>query len=244
MPIYGLIGKKLSHSFSQQYFTGKFEKEGLAGHEFRLFELEDISEVKDLAKLEGLKGFNVTLPYKEMIIPFLAHMSDSAQKVGAVNVVKIVDGLMYGYNSDYYGFRTSLERWLPKVTKMNALVLGTGGASKAVSAALRDLSIPYALVSRNKNEEVLTYKDLTPAVLAKHKLIINTTPLGMSPNSNSFPELNYDVFDASYYLYDLVYNPGRTIFLKKGEQQKAQVKNGLEMLYLQADKAWETWEGA
>lgn len=241
MPIYGLIGKKLAHSFSKDYFTKKFKKEGLVDHEFRLFELGDITQVTELAKQDDLKGFNVTIPYKETIIPYLAQVSDSAQKVGAVNVVKIVDGQMHGHNSDYYGFKTSLEKWLPKEVDISALVLGTGGASKAVTAALEDLSIPYQLVSRTQSKGNLTYADLTGDRLLHHKLLVNTTPLGMAPEVDGYPELDYSKLDHSHYLYDLVYNPAQTVFLKKGEQRQAHIKNGLEMLHLQADRAWDIW---
>lgn len=241
MPIYGLIGKKLAHSFSKDYFTEKFKKEGLVDHEFRLFELGDITQVTELAKQDDLKGFNVTIPYKETIIPYLTQVSGSAQKVGAVNVVKIVDGQMHGHNSDYYGFKTSLEKWLPKEVDISALVLGTGGASKAVTAALEDLSIPYQLVSRTQSKGNLTYADLTEDQLLHHKLLVNTTPLGMAPEVDGYPELDYSKLDHSHYLYDLVYNPAQTVFLKKGEQRQAHIKNGLEMLYLQADRAWDIW---
>lgn len=241
MPIYGLIGKKLAHSFSKDYFTEKFEKEGLADYEFRLFELGDIEQVVELAKQDDLKGFNVTIPYKETIIPYLAHVASSAQKVGAVNVVKIVDGQMHGHNSDYYGFKTSLEKWLPKEQNISALVLGTGGASKAVTAALKDLSIPYQRVSRTPSTENITYTDVTEDQLSRHKLLVNTTPLGMAPAVDSFPKLDYSKLDHSHYLYDLVYNPVQTVFLKEGKQRQAHIKNGLEMLYLQADRAWDIW---
>ena len=241
MPIYGLIGKKLAHSFSKDYFTEKFKKEGLVDHEFRLFELGDITQVTELAKQDDLKGFNVTIPYKETIIPYLTQVSGSAQKVGAVNVVKIVDGQMHGHNSDYYGFKTSLEKWLPKEVDISALVLGTGGASKAVTAALEDLSIPYQLVSRTQSKGNLTYADLTEDQLLHHKLLVNTTPLGMAPEVDGYPELDYSKLDHSHYLYDLVYNPAQTVFLKKGEQRQAHIKNGLEMLHLQADRAWDIW---
>ena len=241
MPIYGLIGKKLAHSFSKDYFTKKFKKEGLVDHEFRLFELGDITQVTELAKQNDLKGFNITIPYKETIIPYLTQVSGSAQKVGAVNVVKIVDGQMHGHNSDYYGFKTSLEKWLPKEVDISALVLGTGGASKAVTAALEDLSIPYQLVSRTQSKGNLTYADLTEDRLLHHKLLVNTTPLGMAPEVDGYPELDYSKLDHSHYLYDLVYNPAQTVFLKKGEQRQAHIKNGLEMLHLQADRAWDIW---
>ncbi len=241
MPIYGLIGKKLAHSFSKDYFTKKFKKEGLVDHEFRLFELGDITQVTELAKQDDLKGFNVTIPYKETIIPYLTQVSGSAQKVGAVNVVKIVDGQMHGHNSDYYGFKTSLAKWLPKEVDISALVLGTGGASKAVTAALEDLSIPYQLVSRTQSKGNLTYADLTEDQLLHHKLLVNTTPLGMAPEVDGYPELDYSKLDHSHYLYDLVYNPAQTVFLKKGEQRQAHIKNGLEMLHLQADRAWDIW---
>ncbi|TRX48199.1 shikimate dehydrogenase [Fulvivirga sp. M361] len=241
MPIYGLIGKKLSHSFSKKFFTEKFQKEGLQDYRYELFELSEIGEVDELLKKGQLKGFNITIPYKKEIIPYLSHLDSSAKKVGAVNVVKIVEGQMHGYNSDYYGFKTSLENWLPAGQSFKALVLGTGGASKAVIATLNDMNICHTMVSRKKQAHTVTYDELTEDLIKNHRLIINTTPLGMSPDVESCPAIKYAALDTNHFLYDLVYNPTTTTFLDKGKKKGAFVKNGLEMLHLQADKSWEIW---
>lgn len=243
--LYGLIGKKLSHSFSKSYFTEKFKKEGLADSSYQLFELENIGQLDELiASYPDLKGLNVTIPYKEVVLPFLHKTDKTAQEIGAVNVIKVDKGRLYGYNSDYYGFRTSIVQWIKNPPhELKALVLGTGGASKAVMAALKDLSIPYQLVSRSADKGNLTYDQLQdhPNIIRDHKLIINTTPVGMHPNADTKPALDYEQVAASHYLYDLVYNPEKTKFLEMGEKQGAKIKNGLEMLHLQAEKSWELW---
>ncbi len=242
--LYGLIGFPLSHSFSGKYFDDKFKREGITDCEYRLFEIESIEKVRELFDREELRGFNVTIPYKHEIIPFLDELDHSAEKVGAVNVVKIFsDGRRKGYNSDYYGFRTSLENWLPSEREWQALVLGTGGAARAVWAVLDDLSIPFLKVSRHKAKGDITYEDLIKnhEIFKAYSLIINTTPLGMSPHTESRPQLPYDQLNADCYLFDLIYNPSITVFMTEGSKRGAKVKNGLEMLELQAEKSWEIW---
>ena len=245
MRLYGLIGYPLSHSFSKKYFSEKFEKEGISGASYELFELPDISGFEPLVKrLPDLCGLNVTIPHKQAIISYLNALDGSAQKVGAVNVIRLQGGVRTGYNSDYFGFKRSLEQWLPKEKSgLKALVLGTGGASKAVTAALNDLDIPFQLVSRTAGPQLLTYRSLQsqPEMLKEHQLIINTTPLGTAPNIDEAPPLDYHLLSSEHFLYDLVYNPAQTRFMLLGKSQGAQAKNGLEMLQLQAEKAWEIW---
>lgn len=243
MSLYGLIGKKLSHSFSKKYFTEKFEKENLQSCKYELFELASADELPQLISSKpDLAGLNVTIPYKEAVIPLLDEIHEKAREIGAVNVIKIRDGKLTGYNSDYFGFRESLVNWIGKA-EVKALVLGTGGASKAVIAALKDLDIPYQLVSRHASNEILSYTSLkqTPEMIRSHRLIINTTPLGMHPQTDATPDLDYSLLSNEHFLYDLVYNPEVTQFLSKGLGQGAKIKNGIEMLYLQAEKSWEIW---
>lgn len=243
MKIYGLIGYPLGHSFSKKYFTEKFAEMGIADtHAYELFELPDIQGFPQLiASQPGLSGLNVTIPHKQAVMPFLDGLDASATKVGAVNVIKLGEGgKLIGYNSDYYGFKTSLEGFLPAGKSLKALVLGNGGAAKAVVAALNDLSIPYKVVSRSKLADVLSYEDL-PAEIGNYQLIINSSPVGTYPKSDECPEIPYKLLTAEHYLYDLVYNPVQTLFLQKGEEQGAQTHNGLKMLHLQAEKAWEIW---
>lgn len=213
-------------------------------HEYQLFELSDIQELPQLLKNESnLKGLNVTIPYKQVVMPFLDGLDASAEKVGAVNVIKFIDdGRLIGYNSDYYGFKTSLEDFLSKgnVSSIKALVLGNGGAGKAVVAALKDLGIDYKTVSRTKSEESISYNEI-PALLADYQLIINCSPVGTYPKSEQCPDIPYESLNENYFLYDLVYNPLETLFLQKGKEQGAKIQNGLQMLHLQAEKAWEIW---
>lgn len=245
MRVFGLTGYPLSHSFSKKYFSEKFQREGIEDARYELFEIPDISGFPELFSSQlNLKGLNVTIPYKQQVLPFLDELDSSAQKVGAVNVIRKKDNKLIGYNSDYYGFRLSLEKWLgAKHSNISALVLGTGGASKAVIAALQDLKISYMLISRQQSEGVLTYEQLkqNPSLVKQHHLIINTSPVGMSPKTDQAPSLPYEHTGMDHYLYDLVYNPEETKFMQLGKEQGAQVKNGLEMLHLQAEKAWEIW---
>lgn len=239
---FGLIGFPLGHSFSKGYFKEKFKTLGLKDHSYDLFELSDLNEFEQLIKNEELVGLNVTIPYKQDVIPFLDSLDVSAEKVGAVNVIRFKDKKLTGYNTDYPAFKQSLKKWL-SITNIKALVLGTGGASKAVTAALDDLEIEYAQVSRIATIDALSYEQLffDPELIAEHQLIINTTPLGMAPNTDTCPDLPYNQLTSSHHLFDLVYNPELTLFLKKGEQTGCKTKNGLEMLHLQADLAWDIW---
>lgn len=245
MKEFGLIGKSLAHSFSQTYFTQKFESLGLDGdHRYELFELPTISELPALlAQRPELRGLNVTIPYKEQVWPYLSEISSAAARIGAVNVIDCTpDGRYVGHNTDYMGFRDSLRDFYPlRGAAARALVLGTGGSSKAVEAALRELGISYWLVSRNPLSSGLTYADLTPEVMAGHSLIINATPLGTFPQVDECPPISYAALTAQHYLYDLIYNPSETLFLRRGREAGAQTKNGFEMLCLQAEAAWQIW---
>lgn len=243
MKTYGLIGYRLSHSFSKKYFNEKFAKENITDCVYENFPLETIQEFTSLLQTTpDLKGCNVTIPYKEEIIPFLNELDPAAKEIGAVNVVKILpDGKLMGYNSDYFGFKTSLEKFIPANQSLRALILGTGGAAKAVAVALKDLGIPYQYVSRSAGKDVISYADMDEKLLQKYAIIINTSPLGMYPDVDSFPAIPYQFLTANHYLYDLVYNPEVTAFMRKGQQQGAHVVNGLEMLIGQAEKAWEIW---
>ncbi len=243
MNIYGLIGYPLSHSFSKKYFTEKFQQMGIADtHTYELFELADIQTFPQLiASQPDLCGLNVTIPHKQAVMPFLDGLDASAEKVGAVNVIKIGEGgKLIGYNSDYYGFKTSLEEFIPADVSLKALVLGNGGAAKAVVAALKDLSIPYKIVSRTKSADALGYEDLATEI-CNYQLIINSSPVGTYPKADACPDIPYEQLTSEHYLYDLVYNPVQTLFLQKGEEQGAKIHNGLKMLHLQAEKAWEIW---
>jgi shikimate dehydrogenase len=241
---FGLIGLKLEHSFSQTYFSQKFETLGLADHSYGLFELGSIKDLAGLLdKHPGLQGLNVTIPFKEQVWPYLDEVAPTAARIGAVNVIEFTaDGRRVGHNTDYIGFRESVRRFYPwRGEEAGALVLGTGGSSKAVEAALRELGIRYWLVSRNPLSHGLTYADLTPAIIAAHSLIINTTPLGTFPNMTECPPIPYQELTAGHYLYDLIYNPSETLFMAKGAEQGAQTKNGFEMLCLQAEESWRIW---
>ena len=244
----GLIGYPLSHSFSKKYFSNKFQEEGIKGYEYDLYPIENIEAFpKLLEDHPDLVGINVTIPYKEQVIPYLDAIHEEAHAIRAVNTIKIENGKLTGYNTDAYGFEKSVvdlltnngeEKLLPVD---QALVLGTGGASKAVLFILKKLNIHPQLVSRTKGKGDLTYQEIDSKILERAKLIVNTTPLGMSPKIESFPNLSYDKLTSKHFLYDLVYNPEKTVFLNKGEMQKAKTKNGLEMLILQAEKSWEIW---
>ncbi len=240
---YGLIGKKLGHSFSKRYFTQKFEREGIADVAYELYELPTISELPKLLQQEPeLVGLNVTVPYKETVIPYLDELDEAAARIGAVNTIKITHGKTKGYNTDYVGFKQSLAAFCPVDEVDKALVLGSGGASKAVCAALQNLGINYTILSRSPKPDQLTYEELTPELLQQYRLIVNTTPLGMHPHPETFPSLPYMALTPQHYLYDLVYNPEQTLFMQKGQETGAQTINGLEMLYGQAEAAWEIWQ--
>jgi len=241
---FGLIGATVSHSFSKSYFDEKFFREGLRDYHYDLYSLPNIDGLKNLLdENPELAGLNVTIPYKEQVIKFLSDIDSEARKIGAVNVIKIQKGKLTGYNTDSDAFYESLEKWFPSTKNPKALILGTGGSSKAVQQALKKMSISFELVSREKGKGQHTYesleKDGTP--ISNANLIINTSPLGMSPNTNTCPPIDYDLLTPDHYIYDLIYNPARTLFLQKAEMRNAHIKNGLEMLHIQAEKSWAIW---
>lgn len=240
--VFGLIGYPLSHSFSKKYFTEKFQKEAIKGTQYQNFEIENISLFKNLTQAKNLCGLNVTIPYKQEVIPYLDELHTTAQKIGAVNVIKLKEGKLIGYNSDYYGFINSLKKLINYPLKnKKALILGTGGASKAVKIALEDEDVSVQYVSRKKSKNTLSYSDLNKEIIENADIIINCSPLGMYPNIDSCPDIPYEYISGKHLLYDLVYNPEETLFMKKGKEKGAVVSNGLEMLILQAEKAWEIW---
>ncbi|WP_192823200.1 shikimate dehydrogenase [Rufibacter sp. LB8] len=240
--VYGLVGQKLNHSFSQSYFTEKFRSEGITNSVYQLFELESILDFpKLIAAQPNLKGLNVTIPYKETIIPFLDGLESAAARIGAVNVVKFEDGKLIGHNSDYQGFMQSLQNFYHCYSQSQALILGTGGAAKAVQAALEYLNISYRTVSRTRQGDNLTYEDLTQSLMSSVSLIINASPVGTFPKAEEAPQIPYELLSSHHYLFDLVYNPAETLFLKKGKAMGAKTINGFEMLCLQAEVAWQIW---
>ena len=249
MHIYGLIGYPLGHSFSKGYFTEKFSTMELSDtHVYEKFELENINDFPALLKSQGLnlKGLNITIPHKQNIIPFLDSVDEAALKIGAVNTIKIMeDGSIKGFNTDYWGFRWTLEKWssFQEVKPKKALVLGKGGAAKAIIQVLQDLGLETQYVSRRKEEDTITYQELTEEIIKEHLFIINTTPLGMFPKIDTFPEIPYQLLTSKHLLYDIVYNPLETMFLRKGlENGVKDIHYGLEMLHGQAEKAWEIWQ--
>ncbi len=244
MDKYGLLGYPLGHSFSKNYFNEKFKAENIHA-EYVNFEIANIKELKNVLKENPqLRGLNVTLPYKSQVIPLLDEMDEDARLIGAVNVIKFTKGLfgkkLKGYNSDIIGFKQSIEPLLNQ-SHRKALILGTGGASKAVFHGLKQLGIASTLVSRTQREFCITYDEITPKTMEQYTVIVNTTPVGMFPNINTCPDIPYDLLTPNHLLYDLLYNPDETLFMKKGKEKGAVVKNGLEMLLLQAFAAWEIW---
>lgn len=242
--VFGLIGAAVSHSFSKSYFDEKFFREGLRDYHYELFPLANIKEIEKLIKdTKGLSGLNVTIPYKEQVIKYLDEVDGFAKKIGAVNVIKIKDGKRIGFNTDSDAFFETVDKWLPKDKNLKALILGTGGSSKAVQEALKKLNVGYKLVSREKKKGDFTYEDLekNPSTIEESLLIINTTPLGMSPKTETMPPIDFEHIGADHYVYDLIYNPARTMFLQKAEMCNAKIKNGLEMLHIQAEKSWTIW---
>ncbi len=241
---FGLIGYPLSHSFSKKYFTEKFEKEGIQNAQYELYPLSTIEEFPQLLKDNPeLVGLNVTIPYKEQIIPFLDEIDEKAKAIGAVNTIKIIDGKLKGFNTDYHGFNDSLIKFFgSRPLPEKAIILGTGGASKAVITALEVLNIECQIVSRSPLKGQINYSDLVQnSTLSTHHLVINTTPLGTFPETEKLPDITYEQLTPDHSLYDLVYNPLITAFMQKGIDANCWVKNGLEMLHGQAEKAWEIW---
>ena len=241
---FGLIGATVSHSFSKSFFDEKFFREGLRDYHYDLYPLQTVDElIKLLSDNPELCGLNVTVPYKEKVLKFLTDIDANAKKIGAVNVIKIQNGILKGFNTDSDAFYETLEKWFPKIENAKALVLGTGGSSKAVRQALNKLKISFKTVSREKSSGDYTYEELekNDNPITEAALIINTTPLGMTPDTNSIPPIKCELLSSHHYVYDLIYNPARTVFLQKAEMQGATIKNGLEMLHIQAEKAWAIW---
>ncbi len=243
MKKFGLIGFPLSHSFSKKYFSEKFTKENIQGVEYESYPLEDITALSSLLLREPmLAGLNVTIPYKEKVIPYLDELSDEVKQIGACNCIAIQGSKLKGYNTDVVGFEKSLKKKL-KTHHQQALVLGTGGAAKAVHYVLAEKGISFLKISRSPGDDQLAYESLTKEIIESHQLIVNTTPLGMYPDVNSFPPIPYEHLGNQHYLFDLVYNPGKTIFLLRGEERGAEIENGADMLIDQAEASWDIWMG-
>jgi shikimate dehydrogenase len=240
MKLFGLIGYPLGHSFSKKYFTEKFEKQALHCR-FENFAIEDINLLPDIIKQNPcLHGLCVTIPYKEKMLAYLDEMSPEVKAIGACNCIKIQNKKLYGYNTDAIGFEQSLkQKLLPQHT--SALILGTGGAAKAIEYILKKLGIAYSLVSRTAKENMLTYQALTKDLISKTYLIINASPAGTFPNNNTFPPIPYEGITDKHFLFDLVYNPEKTIFLERGEEKGAAIQNGFDMLINQAEENWRIW---
>jgi shikimate dehydrogenase len=240
---YGLLGRDISYSFSKGYFTDFFQKEGLDHCSYETFDLRNINDLETILKeYPDLHGLNVTIPYKEAIIPFLHSLDPEAAAIGAVNTIKFTKTGLIGYNTDGYGFQRSMEPFLAKKSHKHALILGTGGASKAIKYTLQQLGITAQFVSRSEEKGQWTYEMLGKEQIAKHTLIINCTPVGTFPRINDKPAIPYTYLGKDHLLYDLVYNPEKTAFLQEGEDRGASICNGLSMLGYQAQKAWEIWQ--
>lgn len=238
---FGLIGKTLKHSFSKNYFERKFADEGITNCRYDNFELNSINDLpRLLLSNPDIEGLNVTIPYKEECLPFLNYRDEMVKAIGASNCIKIKGGKLFGYNTDAIAFRLSLEPFL-KAKKVSALVLGSGGASKAICYALKELGIQFSVVSRQKKTGQLDYKDLDFRMIQEHRLIINTTPLGMFPDIDSAPDIAYEAISNGHILYDLTYNPEKTRFLLQGQERGASIINGYSMLVLQAEESWRIW---
>jgi shikimate dehydrogenase len=236
MKTFGLIGKSLSHSFSSSYFNEKFFKEKITNTKYLNFELSDISEFPQLIKKQNLSGINITIPYKESIIPFLDELSENAKRIGSVNTVQISNGKLIGHNTDIIGFKQSITPLL--AGRNTALILGDGGAAKAVKFVFNQLNISHKTINRNSSFD---YSDITRELIGYNTIIINTTPIGMMPKIKNYPQIPYELLTEEHLLFDLIYNPKETLFLKYGRANKACTKNGLEMLQIQAETSWNIW---
>jgi len=236
MKTFGLIGKSLSHSFSSSYFNEKFFKEKITNTKYLNFELNDISEFPQLIKKQNLSGINVTLPYKESIIPFLDELSENAKRIGSVNTIEISNGKFIGHNTDVIGFKQSITPLL--AGRNTALILGDGGAAKAVKFVFNQLNISHKTINRNSSFD---YSDITSQLIGFNTIIINTTPLGMIPEIKNYPQIPYELLTDKHLLFDLIYNPKETLFLRYGRANNACTKNGLEMLQIQAETSWNIW---
>jgi len=240
MKTYGLIGKNIDYSFSRNYFNTKFKNENIENSNYVNFDIQDLSEIKTIFEKEHF-GYNVTIPYKESIIPFLDKLDKDTKEIGAVNTIKVhKDGSLEGFNTDYYGFMKSIKPYLKKHHK-KALILGTGGASKAVAFALKKMNIEFKFVSRNPKANQLSYESLTEMHFNEAHIIINTTPIGTFPDIDKAPKIPYSLITNKHLVFDLIYNPSETQFLINAKANNAVTLNGLDMLINQAEKAWEIW---
>lgn len=240
MTKFGIIGYPLGHSFSKGFFTEKFARESIDA-QYLNFEIPDVTMLPDVLRNNPeLRGLNVTLPHKQAVIPLLDEMSEEAKEIGAVNVIRVRDGRLKGFNSDIIGFTNSIKPLLQPHHR-KALILGTGGASKAIRVGLNRLGIEWTYVSRSPGEGMLTYADLTPKLMQDYTVIVNCSPVGMFPKVDAAPAIPYELLSPQHLLFDLVYNPEETLFMKKGRAEGATVKNGLEMLHLQAVASWDFW---
>ncbi len=238
---FGLIGKTLKHSFSKNYFTQKFRSDQISDCRYDIFELPSITELPHLVnRYPDLEGINITIPYKEEVLSFLDEKSKVVQEIGACNCIQVVNGRLHGYNTDVTGFKNSLQPKL-KPGHKKALILGSGGAAKAVKYALKELEIDFLVVSRRKEFGDLGYQEVNEEILKQYTLVINTTPLGMYPNIHEAPPIPYEFLTPQHFLFDLTYNPEKTTFLQQGESRGAQIANGYEMLVIQAEESWQIW---
>lgn len=240
---FGLLGKNISYSFSQGYFTQKFKDIGLTDYSYENFDIQNIAELKNVLAQDNLKGINVTIPYKQDVIPYLDELDMKAEEIGAVNTIQFTKNGLKGFNTDAYGFQKSLEPFL-KPHHKKALILGTGGASKAIRFVLDELGIDNTYVSRSRKQDRYTYDELDKDIIEKNTLIINCTPLGTHPDIEDKPQIPYQYIGANHLLYDLIYNPEKTTFLGLGEAHGAAICNGSKMLEYQAEKSWEIWNRA
>ena len=237
---FGLIGKNIDYSFSKKYFLEKFKKENL-DYTYSNFDIVNISEIESILQNNSISGYNVTIPYKEEIIKFLDEIDEVAKDIGAVNTIKKIDNKNIGFNTDSIGFEKSLLPLIENKTPKNALILGSGGASKAIKYVLKKLKINYSTVSRKEGKSEFVYENLNEVILNKFKMIINCSPVGTFPNINNCPNIPYEFLTKDHILYDLVYNPIESLFLKRGRKLGCKTKNGLEMLEIQANESWSVW---
>ncbi len=243
MKLLGLIGRPLSHSFSKNYFSEKFERENIRNYQYNLYPLETIDELRGLLKNNPeLLGLNVTIPYKQEVIPFLDELTEVVAEANACNCIKIMDGKLVGYNTDVIGIEKTLRSFL-KPQHTNALILGTGGASNAVQYVLKKAGINFQVVSRTPAEKEWAYSLVTKKEMEDYKLIINCTPLGMYPLMDNAPDIDYNAIGSDHLLFDLIYNPAKTLFLQRGEERGAVIINGMNLLKIQADESWRIWNG-
>lgn len=233
---FGLIGKNLNHSFSKDFFKNKFEILKLKNYQYQNFEINNVKEIINIINKNNLKGLNITIPFKSDTLTIVDDIDEHAKNIGSINTLRISNSKIKGYNTDYIGFQNSIQHLIGK--RKEALILGSGGSSKAIQYALKNLNVNYKIVSRSGN---LNYQNLTKEDIITNMIIINTTPLGMYPNINQFPKIPYHVLSKEHLVYDLIYNPEETIFLKKSKEMKCIVKNGFEMLKIQAEESWKIW---